>query len=429
MSADAGAGAAAGADAAVGAAEAPGGRLVARTRALEAPLDPAAVAGGDGLLFLRADGAAVAGRGEVARLAPADVGAVLATASVDDPVDRPGTGPVALGALPFAPEAPGTLVVPSVVVGRGEDGAGWVTTVGTASAPPPDPLDLDLGVLGTPSPPVAGPGTFRVTSVRPPADWCDAVAAATEQIRAGRLDKVVLAREVVVEADAPFDVAAVLRRLILGFPGCYVYSVDGFVGASPELLVGRSGREVSSQPMAGTAPRRGDPVADADAVAGLMASPSYRHEHQVTIDAVYDGLLPFCSFLDFEAEPSVVALPNVTHLATTVSGQLSSPPAPVLDLVAALHPTPAVCGRPASVAREVIAELEGFDRGPYAGAVGWTDRHGNGTWAVAIRSAVVDGATARVFGGNGIVADSDPPTELIETRAKLQALLGVLVRP
>ncbi len=403
--------------------------LVARTVALDVAPEPLAVAGGDGLLFTAPGGEALAGRGVAARLSPADAAAALAVARVDDPVDRPGTGPVALGALPFHPDEEGTLVVPSLIVGRAADGAAWVTTVGTEDAPPPDPATLHGEELVAPDDRSPGPGSFSVESVRPPAEWCDAVAEATARIREGGLDKVVLAREVRVTADAPFDVAAVLRRLALGFPGCHVWSVDGFLGASPELLVGRAGDRVQAQPMAGTAPRRNDPVADADAVAGLLASPSYRHEHQVTIDAVYDVLLPFCSFLDFEAEPSVVALPNVTHLATTVAGVLSSPPAPVLDLVAALHPTPAVCGRPRDAALAAIAELEGFTRGLYAGAVGWTDRHGNGTWAVAIRSAVVDGTEARVFGGNGIVADSDPPTELIETRAKLQALLSVLVRP
>ncbi|HYI60832.1 MAG TPA: isochorismate synthase [Acidimicrobiales bacterium] len=406
-----------------------GGRLVARTTRLDVAPEPLAVAGGDGLLFSAPGGEALAGRGEAARVRPEDAAALLGAARVEDPVGRPGTGPVALGALPFHPDEAGALVVPALVVGRAPDGTAWVTTVGTEDAPPADPATLDGARLRAPDVRGPGPGSFAVESARSPSDWCGAVAEATARIRAGGLDKVVLAREVRVTADAPFDLAAVLRRLALGFPGCHLWSVDGFVGASPELLVGRDGDRVRSQPMAGTAPRRGDPVADADAVAGLLASPSYRHEHQVTIDAVYDALVPFCSFLDFEAEPSVVALPNVTHLATTVSGVLSSPPASVLDLVAALHPTPAVCGRPRAAALAAIAELEGFARGPYAGAVGWTDRHGNGTWAVAIRSAVVDGAEARVFGGNGIVADSDPPTELIETRAKLQAMLSVLVRP
>jgi menaquinone-specific isochorismate synthase len=404
-------------------------RLVARTRPRSTPIDPLAVAGGDGLLFARPGATTLAGHGVVARIPRSDVASILGAARVDDTVARPGTGAVALGTIPFAPGASADLLVPEVLVGRDAEGRAWLTTIGTEDAPPPEPDDVDPTALTGPGGPVAGPSRFEVQSARPPEEWCDAVATAAARIRAGELDKVVLAREVHVTADRPIDVAAVLRRLTLGFPGCYVFSVEGFLGASPELLVGRAGDVVTAQPMAGTAPRRGDPEADADAVARLLASPAYRQEHQITIDAVYDGLLPFCSFLDFEAEPSVVALPNVTHLATTVSGQLSSPPAPVLDLVDALHPTPAVCGRPRDAALAAIAELEGFDRGPYAGAVGWTDGAGNGAWAVAIRSAVIDGARARVFGGNGIVGDSDPPTELVETRAKLQAVLGVLVRP
>jgi menaquinone-specific isochorismate synthase len=414
-------------------------RLVAVTRPLpaDAAVDPAAVAGADGFLFARADGTSLGGRGIALRGPVAEVASALATADVGfvrnsgtegDFRTKPGVGPVAIGALPFRPDAAAELIVPSVVV-TAADGSAWLTTVGTEADPPPDPDDVDLAGLTAPAPPAAGPGRFEVESARPPQEWCDAVATATARIRAGELEKVVLAREIAVTADAPIDVAAVVRRLRLGFPGCYTFLVDGFVGASPELLVARHGGEVRSQPMAGTAPRRGDPAADADAVARLQASPSYRHEHQVTIDAVYDALVPFCSYLDFEAEPSVVALPNVTHLATTVAGQLSTPAPSVLELVAALHPTPAVCGRPRAAALAVIDELEGFDRGPYAGAVGWTDRHGNGEWAVAIRSAVIDGSRARVFGGNGIVGDSDPPTELIETRAKLQAVLGVLIRP
>jgi isochorismate synthase EntC len=125
----------------------------------------------------------------------------------------------------------------------------------------------------------------------------------------------------------------------------------------------------------------------------------------------------------------VVQLANVVHLATTVEGRLSHPPASVLDLVLALHPTPAVCGRPREAALALIDEIEDLDRGRYAGAVGWVDSAGNGQWAVSIRGATVDGPVARVVAGNGIVADSDPPTELIETRAKLQAVLSAIVRP
>ena len=144
---------------------------------------------------------------------------------------------------------------------------------------------------------------------------------------------------------------------------------------------------------------------------------------------VHDTLLPFCSYVDYEPEPSVVALANVQHLATRVEGRLSQPPASVLELVHALHPTPAVCGRPRERALALIEELEGFERGRYGGAVGWVDAAGNGTWAVAIRCAQIDGTSARVFAGNGIVGDSDPDTELAETRAKFQAMLNALVRP
>jgi menaquinone-specific isochorismate synthase len=245
----------------------------------------------------------------------------------------------------------------------------------------------------------------------------------------GTLAKVVLAREVVVTADAPIDVAAVLARLRAGYPTCHVFHVDGFVGASPELLVSRVGDVVRSHPMAGTAPRGGDPSADARLAASLLASTKDREEHQITIDMVHDTLLPWCSYLDYEAEPSIVPVANVQHLATMVEGRLSQPAPSVLELVQALHPTPAVCGQPREAALDYIVEHEGFDRGRYAGAVGWVDSRGNGSWAVSVRTAQLDGPTARLCAGCGIVADSDPVAELEESRAKLQAMLSAIVRP
>jgi menaquinone-specific isochorismate synthase len=220
----------------------------------------------------------------------------------------------------------------------------------------------------------------------------------------------------------------VLQRLRRSFPGCFLFHVEGFLGASPELLVSRDGDVVRAQPMAGTAPRGGDPADDARLGEALLASNTYRHEHQVTIDMVYDTLVPWCSYLDYEAEPSVVGVANVQHLATLVEGRLSQPAPSVLELVHPLHPTPAVSGWPRALANEWIAEHEGLDRGRYAGTVGWVDADGNGTWAVSIRCAEVDGRVARVFAGNGIVAGSDPDTELAETQAKLLAVLGALTR-
>lgn len=399
-------------------------KLIARTRLLDeyVDVDLLAVAGDDGVLFQR-DGVGFAARGRALEVAAEDIGAALAAIEVDDEVAQPGCGPVAFGAFPFLPGEPRTLVLPEVVVGAGRDGARWITHVG------PHPLPNDQAPPLGPTRRTPGPSSFEVRSSRPPAAWCDAVRAATERISRGELDKVVLAREVVVTADQPIPVADVLVRLRQQYPGCFLFSVDGFVGATPELLVSRHGDVVRAQPMAGTTPRRGDPEADARLAAELFSSPVYRHEHQVTIDMVHDTLLPFCSYLDDEAEPSVVALANVQHLATTVEGRLSHPPASVLELVAVLHPTPAVCGRPRQAALALIAEIEGLVRGRYAGTVGWVDAAGNGQWAVSIRCAQLDGASARLYGGNGIVADSDPPTELAETRAKLQAMLGAIVRP
>ena len=163
--------------------------------------------------------------------------------------------------------------------------------------------------------------------------------------------------------------------------------------------------------------------------ASLLSSAKDRQEHQITIDMVHDTLLPWCSYLDYEPEPSIVPVANVQHLATLVEGRLSAPAPSVLELVRALHPTPAVCGTPRDEALEFILAHEGFDRGRYAGTVGWIDGRGNGTWAVSVRCADIDGNVARLCAGNGIVADSDPLTELAETRAKLQAMLSVLVRP
>lgn len=400
--------------------------LVATTRRLDGDVDLLDVAGTDGVVFTQ-HGWGLAGRGVAATIegGAAEVAAALGAVAVDDDeVGRPGCGPVAFAALPFAPGRPWTFTVPAVVVGRDADGTGWVTTVAAGPAAGHSPVP-DLG----PAPAGDEPSAFSVRATRPPGEWCEAVAAATAEIRSGRLVKVVLAREVAVEADAPIDRAAVLRRLRAAYPSAMVLAVDGMVGASPELLVSRTGDVVRSHPMAGTAPRSADPATDTGLAAGLLGSAKDRWEHQITIDMVHDTLLPWCSYLDAEAEPSVVALANVQHLATLVQGRLSRPVPSVLELVAALHPTPAVCGWPAAEALDLLTRLEGFDRGRYAGPIGWVDAAGNGRWAVGVRTAEVRGRTARVFAGNGIVADSDPVTELAETRAKLQALLTALVRP
>jgi menaquinone-specific isochorismate synthase len=250
-------------------------------------------------------------------------------------------------------------------------------------------------------------------------------------VRDGRLTKAVIAREIAVRARRPFDRHGILHRLESAFGRSYRFAVDGFFGASPELLVAVDGRTVTSHPLAGTAPRAGDPERDTALAAALVESTKNQVEHRVVIDMVHDTLLPWCSYLDWEPEPSIVTVANVQHLGTRIEGRLSSPPPHVATLVRALTPTPALGGHPGPEALKLIADVEGVDRDRYGGAVGWLDASGNGTFAVAIRCAqlTADGTVARLHAGGGIVADSDPLAELAETQAKFQAMLSALIRP
>ena len=365
------------------------------------------------------------GRGEALRIeVPAPwpdhvgrVAEVLASIAADGP-DRPGTGPVAFGSLPYDRTAAASLVVPAVLSGRTSDGDRWTTTVGRAGA------TATVDIVGAPT----AATSVTVRSVLPPEVWSGNVHLATKRIAEGELTKVVLARELTVESDQPFVPADVFVRFASAAPHQMCFCVDGHVGATPELLVSRVGDVVRAHPMAGTLPRTGDPDADQRRAGELLGSHKNRVEHQITIDVVHDTLLPWCSYLDAEPEPSVVAAGPVQHLATLVEGRLSHPAPSVLDLVAALHPTPAVGGWPRDVALRVQADLEGTDRGRYAGPVGWVDAAGNGAWGVGIRGGQLDGDRARLFAGAGVVADPDPQAQLEETRAKAQAVLGPLLR-
>ena len=421
-------------------------RLRARTRPIAGEIDLVAVAGETGRLWVR-DGRGFAGRGvaltiDVAPGDPAAAAQAVRTAleSIDADPDAPGPGPVALGGLPFDPRLAGQLVVPRMLVGRGDDGQAWVTSIepvtgradaggaagdgGPVAADELMAAEAGAGRHGSPQ-----ATRFEVTTPRRPEDWCSAVAAARDELRSGVARKVVLAREIVIEADRPLSRQAVLEQLRRAYPAAMLFAADGFVGASPELLVERTGQTVRSHPMAGTAPRSGNPTADAALAAGLLESTKDQIEHRFTIDMVHDTLLPWCSYLDEEAAPSIVAMANVQHLATLVEGQLSSPPASVIELMRALHPTPAVNGSPRDVALDLIERYEGLDRARYGGPVGWVDAAGNGAWTVGIRSAELDGTRARLFAGVGVVADSDPDAELAETRAKFEAMLNAILRP
>lgn len=385
---------------------------------LEQDLDLNDVARGDGYLFVR-EGVGFAGRGVAARVPFDAAAAFLAGIEHDDRVG--GTnGPVALGALPFLPGAAAELVVPAVVVAKDAEGRAWVTRIDDADEPLAPPREPD---------PVAASW-----SIRPGVDvdhYLAAVAAARDAVRDGRMDKAVIARPIHVESDRPIDVHAVLRRLKATFGSSHRFSVDGFIGASPELLVGVEGDVVSAFPLAGTTRTTGDTALDARLAAELQASPKNRIEHRAAIEMVRDTLLPFCSYLDWAPEPEIVKVANVQHLGSRAEGMLSHPAAGVTELVRALQPTPAVGGYPRERAIELITAVEGFERGLYGGAVGWCDANGDGRWAVSLRCAELsdDRRSARLVAGGGIVADSEPLAELAETQAKFQAMLSALVRP
>ncbi len=407
----------------------------ATTIRLDADIDPIAVGARSGLLWSR-EGFALAGVGEAVRVpinrpdGSTVAQSVLADLSGPDEVVLPGTGAVGFGAFPFDKDLPGELIVPSIVVGRGAEGRRWLTIIDEGSVSAAEALDRVQSVLDRKVPLGPEPSSFRLTSNLAPEIWRDEVVGfARDRIVAGDLDKAVLARELVLRTDHPIDPAVVIDRLRQTFPAAILFSIDGFLGASPELLVSRSHDVVRAHPLAGTAPRSSDPSADATLSAGLLSSTKDRWEHRITIDWLLDTLLPFCSYVDAEPEPSIVTLANVHHLGTRVEGRLSDPPASVLELVGALHPTPAVGGSPQDLALDLIDGLERADRGRYGGPAGWVDAAGNGAFAVSVRSAQLSGTIARIFAGVGVVAESDPAAELAETRSKFQAMLGALIRP
>lgn len=384
-----------------------------------------------GLSWVRR-GEGMVGWGEAARLEVTGPHALAEAAAwwaaytdaleIDDAVGEPGTGPVLFASIAFDPTAGTSIfVVPQVVVGR-RNGIGWTTTLG----------DAGTGDVRTDAP-VDDDHPLRLRyadGALDPATWCAAVATAVRRINAGELAKVVLARDLLVSADTPLDPRRLLRRLAARFPDCWTFAVDGLLGATPELLLRRTGRELSARVLAGTAPRGAGPD-DERLAAALLGSAKDRAEHALAVDSLVRALEPYCTTLTAPTEPELLTLANVRHLATDVRGtQRGTGPcgrAGLLDLIGAVHPTAAVCGTPTADAATVIGELEGMDRGRYAGPVGWMDARGNGEFGLALRCAELIGAdTARLFAGCGIVAGSDPSAELAETQAKFAAFQAAL---
>ena len=339
---------------------------------------------------------------------------LVGSAVVRDEAVLPGSGLVCFGSFAFADE-PGdsVLVVPEVVVGR-RGGVTWVTTTGVGSIPAhPD--------LSPSEPPTAPPDVTFADGALSGTEWETVVAEAVRRINDGALEKVVLARDLYATAREQVDVRWPLGRLATSYPMCWTFHVDGLFGATPEMLVRRERGLVTSRVLAGTIRRTGDDARDLALAATLARSSKDLEEHEYAVRSVADALAPHCSSMNVPEAPFVLHLPNVMHLATDVAGVVhdaADPTATSLDLAASLHPSAAVGGTPTDRATDLITEIEGMDRGRYAGPVGWMDVSGDGEWGLALRSAEVEGARVRLFAGCGIVADSDPAAELAEGQAK-----------
>lgn len=339
------------------------------------------------------------------------------TTRAEDEVGLPGSGPVAFSSFTFDPQSHGSvMVVPEVVFGCHRD-RWFLTTIGDADATPL------FHPVGTADPPVDRP-RYAGASV-PDVHWLEMVAEAVKRIEHTELDKVVMARDFAVWSKEPFDNKRILESLLERFPNCHVFAVDGLVGASPELLVRVLDRSVESLVLAGSAARSGDPVEDQQIGKELLASDKDHREHEMAAISVGRVLGEVCERMFRDPEPRLVDLANVRHLGTRFHGRLSHPVS-ALELAGMLHPTAAVGGTPTDLALETIDELEGLDRGRYAGPVGWMDGRGDGGYAIALRCAEIAGARARLFAGAGIVSGSLPESELEETRLKLQAMLEAL---
>jgi menaquinone-specific isochorismate synthase len=348
-------------------------------------------------------------------------------ADIDDQVRLRGSGPVAFGTFTFDASSEGSvLIVPRVLLGRDGLGQAWLTTVTGEREP-------HLEALGWPVTPesVLAPAPAGVRwhdGSLPGPQWEQAVAEAVAAIKAGRLRKVVLAQDLFATAPEPIDVRSLLRRLAGRYPDCFTFACDAMVGATPELLIRQTGRQVSALVLAGTTPRGGDPAEDETLGTGLLASAKNTEEHAYAVASMREALEPLCDELDSQPRPTLIKLPNLQHLGTWVRGTLAADGAPrsALALAAAVHPTAAVCGTPTGAAFELIRELEHMDRERYAGPVGWVDADGNGEWGIALRCAQLSGRTARLFAGCGIVAGSDPAAELAEAQVKFRPMRGAL---
>jgi len=392
----------------------------------------------DGGFFFERSGVGVSTSGDAARVR-AEPGperilrlsrsVVEALAEIEPAPEGPAQ--LAVASIPYDDARPAEAVVPARAAIRPAPGETWqleVAETGTAQ------LRGDRERWSGRTMPHEAFAEMQLRPEPEPDEYADAVARATERIRAGELRKIVLARTMLVNAGRTLDAKQLLWRLRAVDADCYAFAAPQadpavrsvLVGATPELLVRRRGREVEATPLAGSAQRFGDARRDRVSADRLFDSQKEREEHAVVVEDVERILDAYCERLEHPHEPELLGTANVWHLATPFRGRLHDPSVTALELVAALHPTPAVCGTPREAAREALEKLEPIDRAGYAGPVGWMDANGDGEWAIALRCAEVTGSTARLFAGAGIVADSVPEAEVDETERKFRALLDAL---
>jgi salicylate biosynthesis isochorismate synthase/menaquinone-specific isochorismate synthase len=368
-------------------------------------------------------------------------------AIVDEPPGLPaGAGAVWVGGFAFDPEgggtsawsslAPASLVLPQLSICRS---GGETFLTANAVVHPGDSHEDVVGAISgrlsnlraDPLPLLDPHPTARVeiSSVRPPGDFERTITSATDRIGAGKMSKVVLAREVLVSAGAAHDPAALFGAMREQFSSCFCFCCGtpeaAFIGASPELLLRRSGAGVSTVALAGSTRRSSDPAVDDHLGEQLLRSDKDRREHGIVAERIARTLHPHAVWVEAAPEPEIVKVANIQHLATPIVAQLVEPRSAV-ELVGMLHPTPAVGGEPSGAAKAAIAELEQMDRGWYAGPVGWMDATEDGEFCVALRSALLRDREAHLYAGVGVVAGSDPAAELAETEIKLEALLPLL---
>jgi len=368
-------------------------------------------------------------------------------AVLDEPSGLPsGAGPVWTGGFAFDPEgagssawssfSPASLVLPELSICRfGDDSYFTLNAIVSQGDDPDRVVDrLMARVAGLRIDPLSMLDPHlterpEIRSVLPPSEFEAAVEAATERIATGEMSKVVLAREVTVEAAAAHDPAAIFGALREQFPSCFCFCCGtaeaAFLGATPELLIRRSGAGASTVALAGSTRRSSDPAVDDHLGEQLLRSDKNRREQRIVVERIVRKLRPHAVWVQTAPEPELVKIANIQHLATPVIAQLAEPRSAV-ELAGMLHPTPAVGGEPWPEAAETIADLERMDRGWYAAPVGWMDATEDGEFCVALRSALLRDREARLFAGVGVVAGSDPAAELAETEVKLQALLPLV---